>query len=67
MGVGMSASTGYRPFIPLLVISIGSRLGFIEVVQNIELMNSNLFLFITYQTIKKLKSLKDKKFSKATI
>ncbi|MFA5523372.1 MAG: DUF4126 domain-containing protein [Tissierellales bacterium] len=46
MGLGLSSSTGYKPFIPLLVISIASRLGFIELVQHEEWLGSFLFIGI---------------------
>lgn len=46
MGVGLSSSTGYKPFIPLLVISIASRLGFIELVQHGEWLGSTLLICI---------------------
>lgn len=44
MSIGLSASTGYQPFIPLLIISIASKMGFIELASHSQWIGSTLFL-----------------------
>src|SRR5690625_1778287 len=46
MGIGISASTGYKSFIPLLIISISSRFGMIELANYSEWLSSTLFICI---------------------
>lgn len=46
MGIGLSSSTGYKPFIPLLIIGISSRLGFIELTEQSQWISSTLFICI---------------------
>lgn len=46
MGLGLSASTGYKPFLPLLIISIASQLGFIELASHSQWLSSTLFICI---------------------
>lgn len=46
MGMGVSSSIGYKPFIPLIIVGISSKLGIIELANQNHWISSTLFIFI---------------------
>lgn len=46
MGLGLSSSSGFKPFIPLFIISLAGKLGYIELASHSEWIGSYTFMAI---------------------